>query len=135
MSVIQLDPARSRLSAVLHVVWRSVQVAAGVLDVVVPFGYAVTPMHVAVLMAAGSAFAVGVGLSLRMGDRGGRPAGILVGSTVGNGSRHRLLQSRSRRTTVRSSTSLADHRVTRRDGDGGSGRDAGRERSGDPWSF
>lgn len=65
-SVVQLGPARSRLSAVRHVVWRSVQVTAGVLVVVVPFGYAVTPMHVAVLMAAGSAFAVGVGLRPRM---------------------------------------------------------------------
>ena len=83
MSVIQLDPNRSRLSAVTHVLWRSVQVAAGILVVVVPFGYAITPVHHSVAMAAGAGFAVGVGLNLRMGDRGGRPAGILIGSAVG----------------------------------------------------
>ena len=83
MSVIQLDPHRSRLSAVKHVVRRSVQVAAGILVVVVPFGYAITPVHHSVAMAAGAGFAVGVGLNLRMGERGGRPAGILIGSAVG----------------------------------------------------
>ena len=83
MSVIQVDPNRSRVSAVKHVLWRSLQVAAGILLVVVPFGYAITPVHDSVMMAAGAGFAVGVGLSLRMGDRGGRLAGILIGSVVG----------------------------------------------------
>jgi hypothetical protein len=80
---MQLDPGRSWLSAMRHVLWRSVQVAAGILAVVVPFGYAITPLHESVTMAAGAGYAVGVGLSLRMGDSGGRPAGILLGSTVG----------------------------------------------------
>ncbi|MYH31899.1 MAG: hypothetical protein F4137_24360 [Acidobacteria bacterium] len=83
MPLIQLEPDRSWSSAVRHVVWRSVQVAAGTLVVVVPFGYAITPVHDSVMMAAGAGFAVGVGLSLRMGDRGGRAAGVLIGSVVG----------------------------------------------------
>ena len=83
MPVIQLEPGRLCSSAVRQVVWRSVQVAAGILLVVVPFGYAITPVHDSVMMAAGAGFAVGVGLNLRMGDRGGRSTGILIGSGVG----------------------------------------------------
>ena len=83
MPLVQLESDRSWPSAVRHVVWRSAQAAAGILVVVVPFGYAITPVHDSVMMAAGAGFAVGVGLSLRMGDHGGRPAGILIGSVVG----------------------------------------------------
>ena len=83
MSVIQIEPGHSSLSAVKYVLWRSMQVAAGILVVVVPFGYAITPAHDSVMMAAGAGFAVGVGLNLRMGDRGGRSTGILIGSGVG----------------------------------------------------
>ena len=83
MSVIQIDPARSWFSAALQVLWRSIQVSAAILLVVVPFGYSVTAEHQSVLMAAGAGFAVGVGLNLRMGDRGGRAAGILIGSGIG----------------------------------------------------
>ena len=83
MSVVQVDPGRSRLSAVTQVVWRSLQVSATILLVVVPFGYSVTADHQSVLMAAGAGFAVGVGLNLRMGARGGRPAGMLIGSGIG----------------------------------------------------
>ena len=83
MSVIQIEPGHSSLSTVKYVLWRSMQVAAGILVVVVPFGYAITPVHDSVMMAAGAGFAVGVGLNLRMGDRGGRSTGILIGSGVG----------------------------------------------------
>ena len=75
VSVLQLDPDRSWLSAAGRVLWRSAQVAVAILVIVVPFAYGITSLHYAVLMAAGSGFAVGVGLSLRMGDRAaGRPA-------------------------------------------------------------
>ena len=83
MSVDQLDQDRTRLSAVTGAVWRSVQVAVVVAVVVVPFGYATTGVHREVLIAAGCGFAMGVGLSLRMGQRSGRSTGILIGSAVG----------------------------------------------------
>ena len=82
MSVDQLDQDRTRLSAVTGAVWRSVQVAVVVAVVVVPFGYATTGVHREVLIAAGCGFAMGVGLSLRMGQRSGRSTGILIGSAV-----------------------------------------------------
>ena len=83
MSVNQPDPGRTRLSATAAVIWRSVQVAAAVAVVVVPFAYAVTGLHREVLTAAGCGFAIGVGLSLRMGHRSGRSTGILIGSAIG----------------------------------------------------
>ena len=83
MSVNQPDPGRTRLSAAAAVIWRSAQVAAAVIIVVVPFAYAVTGAHREVLTAAGCGLAIGVGLSLRMGHRSGRSTGILIGSAIG----------------------------------------------------
>ena len=82
MSVNKPDQ-NSRRSAAAAVIWRSVQVAVAVAVIVVPFAYAVTGVHREVLIAAGCGFAIGVGLSLRMGSRGGRSTGILIGSAVG----------------------------------------------------
>ena len=59
------------------------QVVVAVAVVVVPFAYAVTSVHNDVLLAAGCGLAVGVGLSLRMRERVGRSAGILVGGIAG----------------------------------------------------
>ena len=83
MPVNKPDPSPTRLRAAAAVIWRSVQVAAAVAIVVVPFAYAVTGVHLDVLVAASCGFAIGVGLSLRMGGRGGRSTGILIGSAVG----------------------------------------------------
>lgn len=63
--------------------WRAVQVAIPVGVVVVPFAYAVTGVHSDVLLAAGCGLAVGIGLSLRMRERIGRSAGVLVGTAAG----------------------------------------------------
>lgn len=82
MSSNQLDQGRTRRSAV-GVIWQSVQVAVAVAIVVVPFGYAITGVHRDVLIAVSCGFAIAVGLSLRMGQRGGRSTGILIGSTIG----------------------------------------------------
>lgn len=82
MSINQLDQGRTRRSAV-GVIWQSVQVAVAVAMVIVPFGYAVTGVHRDVLIATSCGFAIAVGLSLRMGQRGGRSTGILIGSAVG----------------------------------------------------
>lgn len=83
MSVNQLDQGRTRLSAATGAIWRSVQVAIAVAIVVVPFGYAITGVHRDILIAVSCGFAMGVGLSLRMGQRGGRSTGILIGSAIG----------------------------------------------------
>lgn len=82
MSVIPLPRDRSLASALGHLAWRSLQVAAAVLVVVVPFGYATTAVHNHVLMGVGSGIAVGVGLNLRMGEHG-RSTSILIGSALG----------------------------------------------------
>ena len=83
MPVIPLPRDRPLPAALALVAWRSLQVAAAVLVVVVPFGYAITEAHNYVLMGAGCGVAVGVGLCLRMGEGNGRPTGILVGSLLG----------------------------------------------------
>ncbi len=83
MSVTKPDPSPTRPRAAAAVIWRSVQVAVAVAVIVVPFAYAVTGVHREVLIAASCGFAIGVGLSLRMGERGGRSTGILIGSAVG----------------------------------------------------
>ncbi len=82
MAVIPLPPDRPLPLALGHLAWRSLQVAAAVLLVVVPFGYATTGAHNYVLMGAGSGVAVGVGLGLRMGEHG-RSTSILIGSVLG----------------------------------------------------
>ena len=82
MSINQLDQGHARRSAI-GVIWQSVQVAVAVAMVIVPFGYAVTGVHRDVLIATSCGFAIAVGLSLRMGQRGGRSTGILIGSVVG----------------------------------------------------
>lgn len=83
MPVIPLPPDRPLPAALGHVAWRSLQVAAAVLVIVVPFGYATTGAHNHVLLGAGSGLAVGLGLHLRMGASGGRSTGILIGSVLG----------------------------------------------------
>ena len=83
MPVIALPPDRSLPAALGYVAWRSLQVAAAVLVLVVPFGYATTDAHNHVLMGAGSGLAVGLGLHLRMGESGGRSTGMLIGSVLG----------------------------------------------------
>lgn len=83
MSIISLDKGRALGAEVARVVWRSLQVAAAIAVVVVPFGYAVTGTHVDVLMGALAGLTVGIGLNLRMGARNGRSVGILIGAAVG----------------------------------------------------
>ncbi len=83
MPVIPLPRDRPLPAALGLVASRSLQVAAAVLVVVVPFGYAITEAHNYVLMGAGCGVAVGVGLCLRMGEGNGRSTGILVGSLLG----------------------------------------------------
>ena len=83
MPVIPLPRDRPLPAALRRAAWRSLQVAAAVLVVVVPFGYAITELHNHVLMGAGCGVAVGVGLCLRMGEGNARSTGILVGSVLG----------------------------------------------------
>ena len=83
MPVIPLPPGRSLPAALGLLAWRSLQVAAAVLVIVVPFGYATTAAYNHVLLGAGSGVAVGLGLNLRMGEPGGRSTGILIGSALG----------------------------------------------------
>ena len=65
-----------------HLVWPALRIAAAVALVVVPFGYAITGVHTAVLMGAGCGIAIGVGIGLR-GSQSGPWTGILIGSMVG----------------------------------------------------
>ena len=83
MSIISLDKGRSLGAEVARVTWRSLQVAAVIAVVVVPFGYAITDVRDDVLMGAFAGLIVGIGLNLRMGARNGRSVGILIGSSVG----------------------------------------------------
>lgn len=69
--------------SVRRAVWRSAQIAAAILAVSVPFGFAATGEVVEVTMGAVCGVAVGVGLGLRLGERNGRSVGILVGSALG----------------------------------------------------
>ncbi len=83
MFQIAQPSVRASVGALLRLTWRSLQVAVVVAVVVVPFAYAVTSVHNDVLLAAGCGLAIGVGLSLRMRERIGRSAGILVGALAG----------------------------------------------------
>ena len=83
MSIISLDKGRALGAEVAGAAWRSMQVAAAIAVVVVPFGYAITDAHDDVLMGALAGLTVGIGLNLRMGARNGRSVGILIGATVG----------------------------------------------------
>lgn len=83
MSIISLDKGRALGAEAARIVWRSLQVAAAIAVVVVPFGYSVTGAHTDVLMSLLSGIAVGVGLNLRMGAHNGRSVGILIGAAVG----------------------------------------------------
>ena len=83
MSIISLEKGRAAGAAVVRAGWRSLQVAAAILVVVVPFGYTVTGANSDVLMGALAGLTVGIGLNLRMGARNGRSVGILIGATVG----------------------------------------------------
>ena len=67
MSIISLDKGRALGSTVARVGWRSLQVAAVILVVVVPFGYTVTGANSDVLMGALAGLTVGIGLNVRMG--------------------------------------------------------------------
>ena len=83
MSIISLEKGRALGTEIARVAWRSLQVAAVIAVVVVPFGYAVTGANVDVLMGALAGLTVGIGLNLRMGARNGRSVGILIGASVG----------------------------------------------------
>ncbi len=83
MPIIQFPEGRMSLSGLIRVVWQAVRVVVGIAIVVVPFGYAITGEHNHLLMGAGCGLAIGVGLSLRMGERNGLSVGILVGSVLG----------------------------------------------------
>ena len=83
MSRIARQGVRGSIGGLLWEAWRALQVAVPVGVVVVPFAYAVTGVHNDVLLAAGCGLAVGVGLSLRMRERIGRSAGVLVGAIAG----------------------------------------------------
>ena len=62
---------------------RALAIAAPVVLLVVPFGYAVTGVHAEVLLGAGYGIAVGAGVGLRGGSGRGPWTGILIGSIVG----------------------------------------------------
>ena len=83
MSIISLEKGRALGAEIARVAWRSLQVAAAIVVVVVPFGYTITGAHADVFMGAAAGLTIGIGLNLRMGARNGRSVGILVGSTVG----------------------------------------------------
>ncbi len=83
MSIISLEKGRAAGIEIARVTWRSLQVAAAIAVVVVPFGYAVTGANVDVLMGTVAGLTVGIGLNLRMGARNGRSVGILIGAAVG----------------------------------------------------
>lgn len=83
MSRIARQRVRESVGKVVRLTWRSLQVAAPVVVVVVPFAYAVTGVHSDVLLAGGCGVAVGVGLDLRMRERIGRSAAVLVGAVAG----------------------------------------------------
>ncbi len=83
MSIISLEKGRALGAEAARVVWRSLQVAAAISVVVVPFGYSITGAHSDVLMGLLAGVAVGIGLNLRMGAQNGRSVGILIGATVG----------------------------------------------------
>ena len=83
--MLQMARRRVRTAGgeLLRMAPRALLVAVLVVVVVVPFAYAVTGVHNDVLVAAGCGLAMGVGLSLRMRERIGRSAGILVGAAAG----------------------------------------------------
>lgn len=83
MSRIARQYVRGSTRGLLRAAWRALQVAVPVGVVVVPFAYAVTGVHSDVLLAAGCGLAVGIGLSLRMRERIGTSAGVLVGTAAG----------------------------------------------------
>ena len=72
-----------RAVAAARVAWRCVLVAAGVLVVVVPFGYAASGDYVQVVRGAGYGLVVGVGIALRANRAARTWLGLLVGSVVG----------------------------------------------------
>ncbi len=66
-----------------RLIWLGIRIAAAVALVVATCGYAITGDHTDVLLGAGFAVAVGVGVGLR-GGSGRHPwTGILIGSTLG----------------------------------------------------
>ena len=76
-------PLVARASAVVRVAWRCVLVGAGVLFVVVPFGYAASGDYVEVVTATGYGLVVGLGISLRTQGATRGALGLLAGSVVG----------------------------------------------------
>ena len=83
MSVRQFDAGRASFSAAVQALWRCVLIGAGVLLVVVPFGYAATGEYESVVRAAGYGLVVGLGISLRTQRSARAWLGLLVGSVVG----------------------------------------------------
>ncbi len=83
MSVRQFDAGRAWFSAAVQALWRCVLIGAGVLVVVVPFGYAASGEYVHVVRGAGYGLVVGVGLAFYAGGATTTWLGLLVGSITG----------------------------------------------------
>ena len=76
-------PLNERTRNVIRTAWRCVLIAAGVLVVVVPFGYAASGDYVQVVRGAGYGLVVGLGVSLHTQRSARAWLGLLVGSVVG----------------------------------------------------
>ena len=115
MSIISLDKGRALGSTVARVGWRSLQVAAVILVVVVPFGYTVTGANSDVLMGALAGLTVGIGLNGADGGaerpRRRHPDRLDRGSRNGADRRHHSGQSLGR---ARDPGAGALHRADRR---------------------
>lgn len=83
MSVRQFDAGRAWFSVAVQALWRCVLIAAGVIFVVVPFGYAASGDYVQVVRGAGYGLVVGIGLALRTHRPERAWLGLLIGSVVG----------------------------------------------------
>ncbi len=78
-----LVPLGERARKAIRAAWLCVVVAAGVLLVVVPVGYAAGGNHVQVERAAGYGLVVAIGILLRTHRSGRAWLGLLIGSVVG----------------------------------------------------
>ena len=72
-----------RAVAAARMAWRCVLIAAGVIFVVVPFGYAASGDYIQVVRGAGYGLVVGIGLALRTHRPERAWLGLLIGSVVG----------------------------------------------------
>ena len=83
MAVRQFDAGSAWFSSAVQALWRCVLIGAGVLVVVVPFGYAASGDYVQVVRGAGYGLVVGVGLAFRTRRSRQTWLALLVGSAVG----------------------------------------------------